>query len=199
MTKITLAHARAHNDHLGYENHTIPCLRDFHARYGLDWERFLREGLDRAEVEATVGPDDPALNALLAFMDSEHAPVIEDAPTADDVKRERESRELAGSTFTPAGYGAPIRLAGDDRTARNLMARAGNARDAIAAGETGAVFAWRDENNVVHNLTPAQLLDLFRQASMYVDAVSRASWALIDNPPIPEDYAADERWPERSL
>lgn len=116
------------------------------------------------------------------------------APTKADVQVERDRRILAGSTCTVAGYPTPIRLAGDPQTSNNMQARVTNAILAQQQGVTDPIFAWRDEDNVVHNLTPAQFLDLFNQASMFVDQLYRKSWALIDNPPIPADYAEDKHW-----
>lgn len=66
--KLTPQTMKDHNEYLGYENHTFLCLRDFHIRYGLDFEEFLKNGLDVEHVKEKVGPNDPALNSVLEFI-----------------------------------------------------------------------------------------------------------------------------------
>lgn len=144
---------------------------------------YLAPGTD-LHTQATAG----AFGAVAPY-----APPPPPEPNKTDVQRERDRRILAGSTFTLTGYPNPVRLAGDERTTTNLHARMSLAQQRLQMGDT-TPFGWRDEDNVVHMLTPAQIIELFAEASMFVDHVYHKSWQLIDNPPIPADYADDKHW-----
>lgn len=117
------------------------------------------------------------------------------APDPSDlVDRERDRRILEGREFNVVGYG-PVVIAGDDTTIRNLQGLALAAQMQIAAGDNTR-HPWRDENNVIHQLLPEQLIDLWRQAVAYVSALFQAAWMLKDNPiGIPADYTDNKYWP----
>jgi hypothetical protein len=57
------------------------------------------------------------------------------------------------------------------------------------------VIPFRDAENVMHTLTPAQLLEVARRGKEIAAAIYATSWTMKDSGDIPEDYAADTRWP----
>ena len=77
----------------------------------------------------------------------------------------------------------------------HLDAVALGAQVRITNGDVLTTTKWRDEDNVVHDLAPPQVLELWSQATGYVQAVHEAAWALKDGGSIPDDYAADAHWP----
>lgn len=122
------------------------------------------------------------------------APYVQPEPTNADVTVERDRRALAGKTFTLSS-GPQVAVAGDDITTRNLQALALAAQARMAVGDDTAT-PYRDETNTIHNLTPAQVFELWSQGSAYVSAIYQASWALKDNPAgIPADFTGDHHWP----
>lgn len=52
-----------------------------------------------------------------------------------------------------------------------------------------------DATGYVHMLTPPQLLRIFTEVTLYETEVMNSAMFMADAPDIPEDYAADERWP----
>lgn len=116
------------------------------------------------------------------------------SPTSSDVNAERDRRVTAGASFTPAGYGQAIPVAGDEQTKVNLLALATAAQARMAQGDMATLTPYRDESNAVHQLTPPQVFDLWSQGAAYVSAVYQASWALKDGA-IPADYTDDGYWP----
>lgn len=119
------------------------------------------------------------------------------ARLAAAVNAERDRRIMLGTTVTVTGLGA-IPVQGRPVDQVNLMALADTARDLIAAGVTGAVIPFRDGDNVLHDLTPAQMLEVSRQGKEAAGAIYAASWALKDGAEIPAKYADDDHWPSWS-
>jgi Domain of unknown function (DUF4376) len=107
----------------------------------------------------------------------------------DGVNLERQRRIAAGGVING------VHVTGSDEDARNLMSLALAAQMRIAAGDTATITIYRDGNNVDHELTPAQMLNIWQQSAEYVSALYAASWALKAMDPIPEDYVADQYWP----
>nr|WP_296429721.1 DUF4376 domain-containing protein [Roseovarius sp. BRH_c41] len=114
---------------------------------------------------------------------------------AAGVNSERDRRVVAGATFTIAGLG-DVRSLGRDVDKTNLQALGFAASLRIAGGDVTTITQFRDADDVIHDMTPPQVLSLWSQASAYVSAVFQASWAIKDDPAgIRADYTADEYWP----
>ena len=58
-----------------------------------------------------------------------------------------------------------------------------------------ATITFRDGNNINHDLTPAQMLQVWEAGVSYISAVYKASWDLKDMGTIPIDYTNDSYWP----
>lgn len=113
----------------------------------------------------------------------------------DEVNAERDRRVLVGTVIDVAGYG-PVRVAGDPMTQTNLLGLVQAASLRVSQGDMTTITHYRDEDNVIHELVPMQIIDLWSKGSGFVSAVFQASWALKDNPEgIPLDYAEDNHWP----
>lgn len=120
---------------------------------------------------------------------------VPDPVTNDQVNSERDRRILEGLTVTLSnGTSVPIR--GDETTKSNLQGLAVAAQIRIAEGNGSELTAFRDRDNVMHDLTQAQLLELWSESMDFVSSVFGASWALKDDfDPIPPDYQDDTYWP----
>jgi len=171
--------------------------------------------VDEAEV-ARFGNGEwqivPDLRGLVYWLDGERREITEidqtvpangslaEPPktlTGDDVNAERDRRVLEGKRFTPAGYGATVHVSGDTKTQTNLSNLSQAAFARISQGDLGHITRYRDESNVVHDLTPPQVFDLWSQGAGYVSDIYEASWAIKDDDGgIPENFEVDPRWPE---
>ncbi|OHV85983.1 hypothetical protein LCM4579_00105 [Ensifer sp. LCM 4579] len=109
-------------------------------------------------------------------------------PTGEDVNAERQRRIIDGAVFNG------IHVTGRDEDIMNLTNLALAAQVRIAGGDTTTLTTYRDGGNVDHDLTPAEVLGLWQQASARVSAIYAASWALKAMEPIPADYANDSYW-----
>lgn len=145
-------------------------------------------------ADAPVAPDGVGVGSV--WNGTDYDPPAVPAITNEDVNAERDRRVEAGATFTLAGYG-DVRSLGRAIDKTNLQALGFAASLRVASGDTTTITRFRDADDEVHDLTPPQVLDLWSQASGYVEAVFQASWALKDDPDgIPLDYATNEdHWP----
>lgn len=55
-------------------------------------------------------------------------------------------------------------------------------------------MTFRDADNIDHELTAAQVIEMGVQAAQAVDAIYKASWAIKAMEPIPVDFRQDSYW-----
>lgn len=142
-------------------------------------------------------PDAGSAGVGWTYDGTAYAPPVEPTKpvTNQEVNTERDRRVLKGNTFEVNAYG-PVTIAGDDTTIRNLQGLALSAQLRMAQGDLTTLTNFRDETNVVHQLLPEQVIDLWAQGAAYVSALFQAAWTLKDNPDgIPTDYRDDKYWP----
>lgn len=115
----------------------------------------------------------------------------------EDINVERERRISLGCNVAVTGAGhIPIKGAPEDM--RNLTNLGQAANFAIILGDTTPI-PFRDDLNIIHTLTPAQMSELWRKAVTYVSMIYQASWDLKDSDPIPTDYQNDNYWPNGTI
>lgn len=129
-------------------------------------------------------------------------PVIDDQPQADheglsldeQVMIERDRRIAAGAVVSIPDYG-DVPVQGGGSHDRNMQALGQVALARTGAGDITTITLFRDAQNVMHELTPPQVMHLWLGAVAATEAIYAASWALKDMADIPADYADDEYWP----
>ena len=132
--------------------------------------------------------------AALGFVEYVPPEPEPDTPTGVSVDAEHDWRAALGKTFTVTGYG-DVALEGSLRTQTVLLALKDAARDMVAAGVTDPVLFLTDRDNIDHNLTPAQMIELVNAGKAFMQALHEAKRAIKALEPIPVDYADDARWP----
>lgn len=111
------------------------------------------------------------------FTQEEQAERFEQAKARqrDRINSARDATLADGLPYTmPDGTDDVIQMQADDR--QNLMGLAIDARDLVAAGETGAVQEFRAKSNTRYSLTPAQMIDLTNAALEHYKGVMAQSW-----------------------
>lgn len=106
----------------------------------------------------------------------------------DDVNKERQRRILAGTTVDG------VRVTGSDNDTRNLMVLALGAQLRLAGGDNETITTFRDADNVDHDLTPEQVLNLWQKSAAFVSMLYQKSWAIKALESIPSDYTKDKHW-----
>ncbi|MGN7770784.1 DUF4376 domain-containing protein [Phyllobacterium sp. 22552] len=126
------------------------------------------------------------------WQDGHVVPYEPPAPeiTADIINAERQRRIESGKVISG------VLVTGRDNDARNLQALLSVAQIRMAGGDTETVTVFRDGNNVDHELTPPQVVNVFLQSTAFVSEVYAASWKLKVLDPIPADFADDNHWPD---
>lgn len=112
-----------------------------------------------------------------------------------DINFERE-RRINGCIIMVDGTNIPIKGTPEDM--RNLTNLGQLANLYIVTNNTTTI-PFRDNNNVVHELTPLQMSTLWQKSVMYVSAVYQASWDLKESNPMPHDFANDLYWPNKEV
>jgi len=105
------------------------------------------------------------------------------------INQERDRRLQLGKQF------GDIYVTGNERDITNLTNLALGAQIRLGMRDTTTTTRFRDGNNVDHMLAPAELLDLWEEASAYVSALYEASWNLKSMTPIPQNFTDDSYWP----
>lgn len=105
-----------------------------------------------------------------------------------EVNRERQKRIEAGHDFNG------IFVTGSDTDIMNLTNMALGAQIRLGMGDTSTII-FRDGNNVDHELTPQQMLELWMAASQYASSIYQKSWDIKKMDKIPQDISEDKYWP----
>ena len=127
----------------------------------------------------------------LTALEAEWLAVEPITPAQIDAERDRRLR--AGQIITVTGYG-DVAIQGrqqDMVTYANLAMRAAQR---VQAGDT-TPMQFRDRDDVIHSLTPAEMVELMNKAGEAATQIYAASWVLKDSDPIPQDYTDDTHWP----
>jgi hypothetical protein len=117
------------------------------------------------------------------------------APTTAEVTAYAEELIELGVTINVAGITAPIYVQGRGKDTRNVQGLVTAAQLRLAAGDTTTLTAFRDGNNVTHQLVPGQIVELWQKSSAYISLVYAASWSIKEDDPISAGFRADARWP----
>lgn len=119
--------------------------------------------------------------------------------TNDMVNDERDFRIERGMTLGVTGHPKRIRMTGRDRDQRNLLGLASGAQLRLGIGDVTTLTNFRDEDNVDHELTPMQIIEMWQRSAGWVSLVYQAAWNLKDlvnyGQSIPEDFFDDQYWP----
>lgn len=153
----------------------------------------------RSDMPGASIPADLANRHFAEIVDA-NVTISPYAPTGNEVNVERSRRITNGSIINVTGYVPAIHVTGRDEDKHNLSGLALTAHQRISAGDTTTMTTFRDGANVMHDLTPPQIVEMRDQSMAYVEAVYAASWTLKAMSPIPADYATNETyWPASGL
>lgn len=114
-------------------------------------------------------------------------------PTNADINRDHGRRLRAGKTISITNYGT-VALDGLSKTQTILLALKDTARDLKNAGDTATTLTFTDKNNVDHELTPDQMIELVNASKVWVQELHKAKRSLKKMEPIPMDYTDDKWW-----
>jgi hypothetical protein len=155
----------------------------------------------RSDMPSASIPVDPGNRHYAEIVDAgvAIAAYVPPAPTTDDVTAHAESLIEQGVVVNVTGIAEPIYVQGRDKDTRNVQGLVTAAQLRLASGDTTTLTAFRDGNNVTHQLTPAQVIEMWQLSAGYITAVYAASWSIKADDPIGDDFRDDARWPDNGL
>lgn len=120
--------------------------------------------------------------------------------THEEVDAERARRIDLGAEFVLTD-GMVIAITGRQQDQTVLLGSSVAAQSYIAAGNPGAVMVYRDRDNVVRNLSPLQMIELYQRGLGWITSIMQVSWHMKDGTGayaggIPSDYTDDSHWPD---
>ena len=156
--------------------------------------------IDGLETSVSEDPSTPGRQAVAEWEAAGNTitPYAPPPPSGQDVNVERANRIVEGNSFTVTGHAAPIQVTGTDEDMRNLQGLAVAAQARMGRGDTTHVTTYRDGNNEMHDLSPAQVFELWSKGAAYIEAIYAASWAIKAMTPIPSPVSDDALWPVRT-
>ena len=116
------------------------------------------------------------------------------------IDAERLRRIETGQAFAVPGMESLIPLTGRPFDQSVYLALLMRAQAAAAAGIEAPVLTIRSGDDVVHSLTPEQMIVLISTAMNWFESIMAVSWAMKDGAApfedgIPEDFEDDKYWP----
>lgn len=116
----------------------------------------------------------------------------------EDINKLRDNKIRFGCIMSLSGLVATVQVSGSEENMRNITNLAILANYYIST-VTPAIIPFRDEKNVIHTLTPQQMLELWQKAMTYVSSLYQASWVLKDSNPVPLDFEDQKYWPSEVI
>jgi hypothetical protein len=107
--------------------------------------------------------------------------------TSELVNAHRDAVLAQGAYFVPDIDLSPVRVTCRLEDTDTLLGLVLTARIRISEGDT-TLTTYRDGDNAYYQLSPLQIVTLWKQVSAWIEKVHKASWDIKDLDPIPEDY-----------
>lgn len=99
----------------------------------------------------------------------------------------------AGTDVDLTGYGI-VALQGRPEDQTSLQGLAFRAQLRINAGDSTTLIDFMDRNNVSHQLTPAQMLELWQKGAAFISAIYARSWEIKEMNPETTDPDDNALW-----
>lgn len=125
--------------------------------------------------------------------DGNEIPAFSLNPTNWDINEERDRRVKLGCVIDG------VYLRGDVKDRENLSNLSQISQLRLSQGDTTTITRYKDGNNVVHELTPVEVVNLWVGGISYIDGVYQASWAIKDADRSGVDHTDDSLWPGNGL
>ncbi|GLS86689.1 hypothetical protein GCM10010873_16630 [Cypionkella aquatica] len=99
----------------------------------------------------------------------------------------------AGTTVQITGHG-PVALQGRPEDQTSLQGLAFGAQLRVGMGDSTTLMDFLDRENVLHQLVPMQMLELWQKGAAFVSAIYARSWAIKEMDPATTDIDDPELW-----
>ena len=111
----------------------------------------------------------------------------------DTVSAKRLTVITAGTNVEITGYG-PVALQGRPQDQTSLQGLAFGAQLRLGMGDSTTLMDFLDRENVLHQLVPMQMLELWQKGAAFVSAIYARSWAIKEMDPSSIDLDDPALW-----
>ena len=129
------------------------------------------------------------INGALVLFDLEPARLA----FRDAVNAKRLIVIAAGTDVEITGYGT-VALQGRPEDQTSLQGLAFGAQLRLSLGDSTTLMDFLDRENVLHQLLPMQMLELWQKGAAFVSAIYARSWAIKEMDPASTDIDDPELW-----
>ncbi len=124
------------------------------------------------------------VDAIIAMKQDEAEKIVRSFRDAVNVRRAEVIK--AGADVMVTGYG-PVALQGRPEDQTSLQGLAFGAQLRLSMGDSMTLMDFLDRENVLHQLQPMQMLELWQKGAAFVSAVYAKSWAIKEMDPTKTD------------
>lgn len=111
----------------------------------------------------------------------------------DAVNLKRGQLIVAGTTVEITGHG-PVALQGRPEDQSSLQGLAFGAQLRLSMGDSTTLMEFLDRENVLHQLVPMQMIELWQKGAEFISAVYTRSWQIKEMDPLLTDVENPELW-----
>lgn len=131
------------------------------------------------------------LNAIIALQQDEAEMLVR--AFRDAVNAKRLKVITAGTSVLITGHG-PVALQGRPEDQTSLQGLAFGAQLRLGMGDSTTLMDFLDRENVLHQLVPMQMLELWQKGAAFISAVYARSWAIKEMDPTSTDVDDPALW-----
>lgn len=111
----------------------------------------------------------------------------------DAVNAKRLEVITAGTDVLVTGYGL-VALQGRPEDQTSLQGLAFGAQLRLGLGDSATLMTFLDRNNVLHQLAPMQMLELWQKGAAFISAIYARSWVIKEMDPLMTDINDPALW-----
>jgi hypothetical protein len=164
-----------------------------------NYNKYMQKAVKTPLQNLAIDPENNTVTqtwSIVDLTDSEKMDMID--ALKDDINELRDRKIVAGCMITLTGISTPLQVGGTQDNIRNISNLAQMAMYQSSMGITTAV-PFRDDKNVIYNLTPSQIIEMWQKSMQYISSLYQASWNLKDSNPVPLDFASQKYWPNTEV
>lgn len=164
-----------------------------------DYNKYEQKVIKLSIDKLIVDPGSDTVTQRWSIVDMTSAEKLEALEVLkNDINDLRDGKIRAGCSVKLNGISTPLYISGSEDNIRNISNLAQLAMFQVSNGSTTTI-AFRDDKNIIYNLTPAQVIEMWQKSMQYITSLYQASWTLKDSSPVPQDFTDQKYWPSNEV
>lgn len=164
-----------------------------------DYNKYEQKAIKVPFDKLIIDPDSYTVTQRWSIVDMTAEEKLEALEVLkNDINELRDGKIKAGCSIKVTGIVPMLYISGSDENIRNISNLAQLAMFQSSMGVSSTI-PFRDDKNVIYDLTPAQVIEMWQKSMNYVSSLYQVSWTLKDSNPIPQDFADQKYWPSTEV